>query len=462
MPKTFPPDFLWGSATSSYQIEGGWLEDGKGLHIWDVFSHIPGRIAQGDHGDVACDHFHRYKEDIALMAKLGLKAYRFSIAWTRIQPDGKGEVNQKGIAFYNDLINELLAHGIEPWVTLHHWDMPAALQMEDDGWLGRASTDYFAAYSRICFAAFGDRVKHWITLNESWVMAILGYHNGIFAPGRKSDSEPYTVGHHLILAHAKAVKIYRQEFKATQGGVIGMTNNCDWRHPLTDRAADHAAAQRSVEFLLAWFTDPIYLGDYPQVMKDRVGDRLPAFTDEEKVLIKGSSDFFGLNHYTTMYAADVAPGTHVEHSVYANPGIYKDQDVALTAAPDWELTEMQWPVVPWGLRDLLLWINERYDHPPIYITENGCAMPDTVVEGEVADPRRIAFLDGYLGAVHEAIAGGADVRGYFLWSLMDNFEWASGYDKRFGMIHIDFDTLERTPKHSAKWYSEVIGRNGLA
>lgn len=461
MHKTFPDNFLWGSATSSYQIEGAWQEGGKGLHIWDVFSHTSGRTAKAENGDRACDHYHRYKEDVALMAKMGLKAYRFSIAWSRIQPDGKGKGNEEGIAFYNRLIDELLANGIEPWITLHHWDLPAALQIEDDGWLNPAMADVFADYARVCFAAFGDRVQHWITMNESWVMAILGYYDGVFAPGRKSNSECYLAAHHLILGHAKAAKVYNDDFKERQGGQIGMTNNCDWRVPKTDQPEDAAAAQRSLEFFLGWFTDPLYLGDYPQVMKDRVGDRLPQFTNEEKALVKGSSDFFGLNHYNTMYAADVPEGQNVENYIYANGGVYEDQHVALTADPAWDLTDMQWPVVPWGLRDLLLWITKRYDNPPIYITENGCAMPDELVDGEVNDPRRIAFLDGYIGACHEAIERGADLRGYFVWSLMDNFEWASGYDKRFGMIHVDFDTLERTPKASAQWYAGVVGRNGL-
>jgi beta-glucosidase len=459
--KQFPDNFLWGSATSSYQIEGAWLEGGKGLHIWDVFSHTPGRTASGDNGDRACDHYHRYKEDVALMAKTGLKAYRFSIAWSRIQPDGKGEGNKEGIAFYNRLIDELLANGIIPWVTLHHWDLPAALQTEDDGWLNPSTSDVFADYARICFAAFGDRVKNWITMNESWVMAILGFYDGVFAPGRKSNSECYLAAHHLILGHAKAAKVYNDDFKQNQGGQIGMTNNCDWRAPKTDKPEDAAAAQRSLEFLLGWFTDPLYFGDYPQVMKDRVGDRLPKFTDEEKAMVKGSSDFFGLNHYTTMYAAHVPEGGSANNYIYSNAGVYEDQHVALTADPNWELTDMEWPVVPWGLRELLLWISERYDNPPIYITENGCAMPDTVVDGKVNDPRRIDFLDSYLGACHEAIEQGADLRGYFLWSLMDNFEWASGYDKRFGMIHVDFETLERTPKASAEWYAGVVERNGL-
>ena len=458
---TFPPNFTWGSATSAYQIEGAPLADGKGPHIWDVFAHTPGKVARGENGDVACDHYHRFRDDVKLMAQLGLKAYRFSISWARIQPDGMGEVNQGGIDFYNNLIDELLAHDIEPWITLHHWDLPTALQLEHDGWLGRATTDYFADYARICFKHFGDRVKHWITLNESWVIAILGFHDGVFAPGRQSDDEPYRVAHHLILAHAKAARVYREEFKDQQGGMIGMTNNCDWRHPKTDTPADRAAAQRSLEFFLAWFTDPLYRGDYPAVMRERLGDRLPTFTEEEKALIRGSSDFFGLNHYNTMYASDVPEGEEVENYVYANGGIFADQQVALTADPAWELTDMQWPVVPWGLRELLIWISERYGNPPIYITENGCATPDTVANGTCADPRRRAYLEGYIAAVHEAIGRGADVRGYFVWSLLDNFEWASGYDKRFGMVHVDFDTLERTVKDSARWYADVIARNGL-
>lgn len=458
---TFPDNFLWGSATSAYQIEGAWQTDGKGLHTWDVFAHTEGRVARGENGDVACDHYNRYPEDIALMAQMGLKAYRFSICWSRLQPDGKGAPNAAGIAFYNRLIDELLANGIEPWVTLHHWDLPVALQLEDDGWLGRVTTDYFAEYARICFANFGDRVKHWITMNESWVMAILGYHDGVFAPGRKSDDEPYVAAHHLILAHAKAVKVYREEFKTQQQGVIGMTNNCDWRHPLTDSPEDRAAAQLSLEFLLAWFTDPIYFGHYPASMRERLGDRLPEFTEEEKIYVAGSSDFFGLNHYNTMYASHVPEGQEANNYVYANGGVFKDQRVALTTDPSWKFTDMQWPIVPWGLRELLLWISKRYDNPPIYITENGCATPDEVADGKVHDPMRIDFLNGYLGAVHEAITGGADVRGYFVWSLMDNFEWASGYDKRFGMIRVDFETMERTVKSSGEWYRGVIERNGL-
>ena len=450
----FPADFVWGTATSSYQIEGAKFENGKGPSIWDAFCDIPGKVARGDTGAVACDHFHLYKEDIQLMKEMGVNAYRFSISWPRIMPTGKGEVNEAGIKFYSDLIDELLEAGITPWITLYHWDLPLALQLEDDGWLGARIVDYFAEYAKICFERFGDRVKHWITLNEPWVVAILGYGQGVFAPGRISNSEPYLAGHHLILAHAKAVSIYRDQF-VHQQGTIGITNNCDWREPLTDSKEDQEAAERALEFFLAWFADPVYKGDYPQSMKDRLQDRLPTFTDSEKSMIIDSSDFFGLNHYTTMFAAQ-AKGNLKEGSVYGNGGISEDQDVDLSQDPDWPLTSMSWAVVPWGCQKLLEWISNRYDHPPIYITENGCAYDDIVEHGEVNDQRRVDFYQGYLSACLEAMEHGVNLKGYFAWSFMDNFEWASGYEKRFGLHFVDFDSLERIPKQSAKWYKEVI------
>lgn len=455
----FPQSFLWGSATSCYQIEGAWNEDGKGLSIWDAFAHTPGRTFQGHHGDVACDHFHRYKEDVVLMAKMGLKAYRFSISWPRIQPDGHGPVNEKGIAFYSRLIDELLDHGIQPWITLYHWDMPLALQMQHDGWLNPDITDFFATYASGCFERFGDRVKNWITLNEPWVVAMLGYGQGVFAPGRKSIREPYLAAHHLILAHAKAVRLYREKYQAAQGGQIGITNNCDWREPLTDSLEDKAAAQRALEFYLGWFADPVFLGDYPQVMKDRVGERLPEFTEDEKEWVKGSSDFFGLNHYNTSYAShgDTADGSEV----YANGGIFEDQHVKLSVDPAWPLTTMNWAIVPWGCRKLLHWIRDRYQDPKVYITENGCSLDDKVSNGEVDDPIRISFLEGYLGECHKAIEEGVDLKGYFVWSFMDNFEWALGYSRRFGIHYIDYETLERIPKSSARWFARTIENNGF-
>jgi len=456
----FPENFTWGSATSSYQIEGAADEAGKGPSIWDAFCTVPGRVAKGDRGDIACDHYHRMREDVALMKAMGLKAYRFSIAWPRIMPSGKDQVNAEGLKFYDDLINELLDQGIEPWVTLYHWDLPLALQMEEDGWLNGEIANYFESYARVCFARFGDRVKHWITLNEPWVVAILGYGMGTFAPGRNSKSEPYVVGHNLLRAHAQAVRCYREEFQAHQKGLIGITLNCDWREPLTDKKEDVAAAQRALEFFLAWFADPIYLGQYPISMVDRLGDRLPQFTEEEKDLLMGSSDFFGLNHYTTLFAAD-ARGNLEVGSVYGNGGLSEDQDVNLSADPNWKKTAMGWAVVPWGCQKLLAWISDRYDAPDIYITENGCAYADAPTEGKVQDDERIAYYEGYLNACHEAIEKGAQLKGYFAWSLLDNFEWASGYDKRFGLHYVDFDTLERIPKASADWYKKAIEANGI-
>ena len=354
----------------------------------------------------------------------------------------------------------MLQAGIEPWVTLYHWDLPAALEFELHGWLGEGISDAFAAYADLCFQHFGDRVKNWITINEAWVVAILGYGHGVFAPGIQSKDLPYLAGHNLLKAHAKAVDVYRKKYQSQQKGKIGITNNCDWREPLTESPADHAAAERALEFFLAWFADPIYKGDYPACMRERLGERLPSFSAAEKKLIQGSSDFFGLNHYTTMYASDATQSSKAG-SVYGNGGLSEDQDVNLSVAPDWPQTAMQWAIVPWGCRKLLQWIAARYDNPPIYITENGCAFDDQLVDGKVADLERIAFFEGYLGAIHEAISSGVNLQGYFIWSLLDNFEWASGYSKKFGITYVEEETLRRIPKDSANWYGEVISRNGL-
>ncbi len=456
----FPQDFIWGSATSAYQIEGAWNTDGKGPSIWDVFCLIPGKVQDGDTGEIACDHYNRIEEDVAVMKALGLKAYRFSISWPRILPAGRGAVNLQGIAFYNKLINELIAAGIEPWVTLYHWDLPAALEFEIDGWLGKDIASLFTIYAGVCFEHFGDRVKNWITINEPWVVAILGYGHGVFAPGKKSGDLPYLAAHNLLLAHAGAVDLYRSKFKPTQQGAIGITNNCDWREPLTDSKEDKDAAQRALEFFLAWFTDPVYTGDYPEVMKERLGDRLPVFNDGEKLLLKGSSDFFGLNHYTTMYASD-ATNTKEEGSVYGNGGLSEDQDVNLTVSKDWKLTDMQWAVVPWGCKKLLQWIAARYNNPPIFITENGCAYDDKLVDAKIEDAERVSFFKGYISAIGEAIDEGVQVKGYFIWSLMDNFEWASGYAKKFGIHYVEKQSLRRIPKASALWYADVIANNAI-
>ena len=457
--KQFPNDFIWGASTSAYQIEGAYDIDGKGPSIWDAFSSIPGKIKNGDTGQVSGDHYHRFKEDVALMKQIGIKAYRFSISWPRVMPAGKGKANTRGIQFYSALIDELLEAGITPWVTLFHWDLPLALQLENDGWIGPEIPDYFAAYADVCFEHFGDRVKNWITLNEPWVMAILGYGLGNFAPGRVSNAEPYRAGHNQLLAHAKAVDVYRKKY-GHQGGQIGMANNCDWREPLTDSQKDKDAAQRALEFFLAWFADPIYFGDYPAVMKQRLGARLPAFTEAEKELVKGSADYFGLNHYTTMYVAG-ATDPNRKSTVYGNGGLTEDQDIELSMDKTWKRTTMNWAVVPWGCRKLLEWIDNRYGRPDIYLTENGSAWNDSKVDGTVADANRIEYFQGYLGECRKAIEKGVKLKGYFAWSLMDNFEWAHGYSQRFGMIHMDYQSLERTMKDSANWYAGVIRDNGV-
>ncbi|MEW6234699.1 MAG: GH1 family beta-glucosidase [Candidatus Omnitrophota bacterium] len=457
----FPENFLWGSATSSYQIEGAWLEGGKGLSVWDAFAHEPGRIQNGETGDVAADHYHRFREDVELMAEMGLKAYRFSISWPRIQPSGRGKINPEGIRFYSQLIDALLEKGIEPWATLHHWDFPLALQLESGGWLNPRSAEYFRDYADICFQHFGGRVKHWITLNEPWVTAVLGYGQGFFAPGRVSNEEPYIAAHNLLRAHALAVEAYRRKHQDEQKGVIGIANNCDWREPLTDSESDKLAAQRAVEFFLGWFADPIYLGDYPESMKSRVGCRLPRFSEKDKELVIGSADYFGLNHYTTMYAADAGDADSLQEDVKNNSGLCEDHGVLLSADEAWPKTDMGWSIVPWGCRKLLEWIDERYGHPDILLTENGCATKDEVADGEVNDQDRIDFLSQYMMECHKAIQNGVRLKGYFVWSFMDNFEWAFGYSKRFGLHYVDYASGQRIPKASAKWYRSVIQRNGF-
>ncbi len=453
----FPSDFVWGTATSAYQIEGGASERGRGPSIWDTFSHEPGRIHNGDNGDIACDHYNRVEEDIALMAEMGVDAYRFSISWSRIMTDGTpSTLNQAGIDFYNRVIDACAEYNIEPWVTLYHWDLPDHLERTEQGWLNRQVCDRFADYARVCFEHFGGRVRRWITINEAWVVSILGYGQGVFAPGHTSNSEPYLAAHHLLLAHAQAVDIYRKHYQKEQGGQIGITNNCDWREPLTDSDLDKQAAQRALEFFLGWFADPIYLGDYPETMKAGVGDRLPVISDEDRVLIQGSSDFFGLNHYTTMYAAE-AGDEPVEQQVYGNGGLNEDQKIDLSVDPTWSVTDMQWAVVPWGCRKMLQWIANRYSNPEIYITENGCAYDDPIdTSGQINDQSRVDFYESYLEECAKAIELGVNLKGYFAWSFMDNFEWASGYDKRFGLHHVDFKTLKRTPKSSARWFKRML------
>jgi beta-galactosidase len=451
----FPKDFVWGTATSSYQIEGATTEDGRGVSIWDTYCEEPGKISDASSGAVACDHYHRIEDDIKMMKSLGIRAYRFSVAWPRIYPNGTGTVNAKGIDFYNQIIDLLLDNDIEPWITLYHWDLPQALEDRYGGWLSRDIVEDFGQYARTCFQAFGDRVKNWITLNESWTVAVQGYQDGTKAPGKTKDPtiEVYQVGHYLVLAHARAARIYKEQFARTQKGQIGIANCGDFRYPKTDSLEDSQAAERSMVFQFAWLSDPFFFGDYPREMRERLGGRLPHFTDDERNELIGSVDFLGLNHYSTLYAA--APKDPPTFG-----GYWADMFVQFSSDPSWRKNYMGWSTNPDGCRELLLWISNRYKDVTIFMTENGTSEDEPDLATALRDEGRREYFEGYLRACREAIDLGVNLAGYFAWSLMDNFEWEYGYTRRFGLCYVDFRTLVRTPKLSAIWYSETIQANG--
>lgn len=455
---TFPEDFVWGSATSAYQIEGG--SNARGQSIWDTFCENEENVLDASSGEVACDHYNRMEQDVALMKDLKLQAYRFSIAWTRLLPSGKIEdgINEEGVDFYNRLIDVLLDAGITPYVTLFHWDLPQALEDEYGGWLNRNVIDDFTNYARLCFQLFGDRVQHWITLNESWTVAVNGYNNHVHAPGHSEHpgTETYLAAHHLLLSHAHAVQVYRTEFQHHHNGngMIGIANCADYRYPADfEKDEDYEAAERAMIFQLGWFADPIWLGDYPDEMKERLGRRLPRFTLEERRLLHGSSDFFGLNHYSSLLAAEPTEQPNYE-------GYWADMFVDFSSRDEWLQNDMGWSVVPEGCRDLLIWISQRYKDPIIIMTENGSAVNEPDLETAVHDEARRHYFETYLAACAHAIAEGVDLRGYFAWSLMDNFEWQFGYQRRFGIVRVDFTTQERTLKASAHWFRKTIKANG--
>ncbi|KAK7323431.1 hypothetical protein VNO77_26903 [Canavalia gladiata] len=457
----FPPDFVFGVATSAYQIEGAHKEGGKGPSIWDAFTNTEGKILDKSNGNVAVDHYHRYMEDIDLIAKLGFGAYRFSISWSRLFPDGLGtKVNDEGITFYNNIINALLERGIQPYVTLYHWDLPLHLHESMGGWLNKQIIEYFAVYADTCFASFGDRVKNWITINEPLQTAINGYDAAIFAPGRCENTsvEPYLAAHHQILAHAAAVSIYRSKYKDKQGGQVGLVVDCEWAEANSDKIEDKSAAARRLDFQLGWFLDPLYYGDYPEVMRERLGDQLPKFSEEDKKIILNALDFIGLNHYTSRFISNVT-------ECYEKSYYYKVQEMERIV--EWEggqtigeKAASEWLYcVPWGLRKLLNYISQKYA-TPIFITENGMddEDDDNVPLHEMLDDKlRVRYFKGYLASVAQAIKDGVDVRGHFAWSLLDNFEWAQGYTKRFGLVYVDYKNgLTRHPKSSAYWFTRFL------
>lgn len=435
----FRNDFMWGAATASYQIEGAWNEDGKGLNIWDDFTSQPGKIRHNATGNTACDHYHHYKEDVKLMSELGLKAYRFSISWARILPEGTGKVNQKGIDFYNNLINELLKYNITPFVTLYHWDLPYALHLKG-GWLNPESSQWFEEYTRVVAENFGDRVKNFITFNEPSVFIGCGYALGSHAPGFTLGSRDLLhIGHNIQLSHGKAVSVLRSIVKDCQ---IGITLATQPKIPLT--AADEENAYNSYYgiglggffWTINYWMDPIVFGKLPQELVNQAGNLLPEYTDSEMKIINQKIDFLGLNIYEAQYEGNYNRPDGTAH------------------------TELSWDVYPDALKWGVIHNYKRYKLP-IIITENGMSAHDWVsLDGKVHDPNRIDFLNRYLKGLKEGVEAGADVKGYFQWSFMDNFEWASGYNPRFGIIHVDYTTLKRTPKDSAFWYKQVIETNG--
>jgi beta-glucosidase len=430
---------LWGCATASFQVEGGSKEGGRGPSIWDAYCQIPGRVENMDNGEIACDSYHRYKEDVALLKELGVDTYRFSIAWPRIIPNGRGEVNQAGIDYYNNLINELLANDIIPFITLYHWDMPLDLQIAHDGWLNREIINDFCNYAKICFDNFGDRVKHWITFNEPWCACALGYGIGNHAPGRSNIAEAYLAGHNMLLAHAYTVDLFKRN---NYSGEIGITLNSGYNIPKTDSTEDVEAAERTLEFNLGWFGDPLFFGEYPQSMQQRIGQYLPKFSEEEKKLLMSSCDFLGINHYFTKH-------TSAQKTLDSSTNFPAEVQTYDSADPTWQRTQMGWSIVPEGFRMLLKWMKNRYGNIPILVTENGCAVDD--------DQVRCNYIQDYTQAMMDAIEkDNVNVQGYFYWSLMDNFEWQHGYCKQFGIIKCSPENTNREPKKSFYFYKQLI------
>ena len=440
----FPTDFLWGAATAAYQVEGSPLADGAGASIWHRFSHTPGRVLNGDTGDVACDHYHRYEADIALMRELGLNAYRFSISWSRIFPDGKGRINEKGLDFYRRLTDALRAAGIQPLITLYHWDLPAALD-DRGGWLNRNVAKWFADYATTMFRALDDRQPMWATLNEPWVVTDGGYLHGPLAPGHRNLFETPIAAHNLLRAHGAAVAAYR----AIGKGKIGIVVNLEPKYPASDSKEDRQAVIRADAYMNRQYLDPIFKGKYPDEFPEMFGEAWPSFPDSDFAEIRQPIDFLGINYYKRGITKE-SPGTIIERAIRV------DNPRAVYTTTDWE-------VFPQGLTDILLWVKERYGKLPLYITENGAAFYDPpTANGKVEDPLRVDYLRAHLLAVREAMRRGVDLRGYCVWSLLDNFEWALGYSKRFGIIHVDFETQKRTMKSSAYFYKDVIRTRGGA
>ncbi|CAA7039243.1 unnamed protein product [Microthlaspi erraticum] len=448
----FPEDFLFGAATSAYQWEGAAEEDGRTPSVWDTFSHSDDK----GNGDIACDGYHKYKEDVKLMAEMGLEAFRFSISWTRLIPNGRGLVNPKGLNFYKDLIKELRSHGIEPHVTLHHFDFPQALEDEYGGWINRKIIEDFTAFADVCFREFGDDVKLWTTIDEANIFAIGAYSQGIVAPGHcstpecstgNSSTEPYIVGHNLLLAHASASKLYRLKYKNKQRGSIGLSLYALGLSPYTNSKEDEIATERAKDFFHGWMLKPLVFGDYPEEMKRIVGLRLPVFSEEESEEVKGSSDYVGIIHYATVYVTNSRPTPSLLPSFYTDMGI----DTIYIGNSSFDTSVS----TPWGFENFLEYMKQSYNNPPIYVLENGLRMKH---KSTLQDSERVEYIEAYIGAMLNAIKNGSDTRGYFLWSMIDLFELVGGYEKSFGLYFVNFSDpgLKRSPKLSASWYTGFL------
>ena len=442
-----PPGFVWGAATSAFQIEGASQEDGKGPSIWDTFGRQPGRITGGATGDVAIDHFHRHGSDIELLAELGFDAYRFSISWPRVQPTGRGPGSRAGLGFYDQLVDELLDAGLQPYPTLYHWDLPQTLQ-DDGGWPARASASWFADYAGLVAARLGDRVTHWATLNEPWCAAYLGHYSGIHAPGQRDAAAAVAASHHLLLGHGLAAAAIRAVRPA---GRVGLVLN---PAPVVGRdGVDEDTVRRIDGMVNRWFLDALLAGAYPA---DVLDDLAPVIGDlvqpGDPETIAAPLDWLGVNYYNDLV---LGPGADP-----SRPWSYPFAGPAQLVADTELVTDLRWPVTPDGLVDLLTWMRATYPQlPPVAITENGAAFDDPLIDGRVADDRRIAYLAAHLEALERAVRDGIDVFGYFVWSAFDNFEWHDGYWPRFGIVHVDYDTMVRTPKDSALWLREVMARS---
>jgi beta-glucosidase len=442
-PAPFLEQFLWGAAVSAYQVEGSPLADGAGPSIWHRFSHTPGLVSDGETGDVACDFYRRYGEDVRMMRELGLTAFRFSVSWSRVLPEGRGRVNAKGLDFYARLVDALLEARIRPVVTLFHWDLPAAMD-DRGGWLNPDIADWFAEYGQVLFRALDDRVEMWTTLNEPWVVADGGYLHAKLAPGHRSLFETPIASHNLLRAHAAAVRAYRGEGRHR----IGLVVNLEPKYPASQKPDDLAATARADAYMNRQYLDPVFFGRYPEELRDIFGEAWPDFPPAEVEAVREKIDFLGVNYYTR----NVTRNDPSARPVRARPVRQKRRTH----------TETGWEVYPSGLTDILLWVRERYGEIPLYVTENGAAFydPPTLEGGTLEDPLRVDYLRQHLRAAARALEQGVDLRGYFVWSLLDNFEWNHGYSKRFGIVHVDYETQRRTPKASARFYAEVIRTRG--